>query len=253
MSSQNLARDLTSLICSILFITIELLLRDSHRARCLLRNELDMLGQWNTTSTKIPATPTEKTIISRYIEPMLIRFWLQADPLQDTSTKNSLIVLDREVARPAALIEGENFIAFRCLDEAKEGLQSILESTFSGLHTYTSRGDTDKVHKMHTTGTSLLSTWKARFSMLCIEVGATPAEKSTVLLLEIQSQVAELTLRTLVSTQELPLAVEFSRQIDLCERFLKFHAHHNQTRDRVAGFFMDHAIIPALYFHRYLL
>lgn len=248
MSIKNPGPDVTSLVCFILFITAELLLGDGRRASHLLKIELDMLRQWSSLSNGTLATLTEKTVISKHIGPMLIRFWLQVDPLQETLTKDISMALDPNYSEADRSIDGEDITSFKSLHEAKEGLQSIIESTFSGLHMYTSRGDAEKIHRIHASGESLLSAWKARFSTWCRQYEVSRAEYSTVFLLRVQSQAAELILGTLGTIDNFPTADEFSQQVDLCESFLEFHTQLDLKGDREAGFFMDHAIIPALFF-----
>lgn len=158
------------------------------------------------------------------------------------------MVLDPNHGEADRSIDGPNITSFRSFHEAKESLQSIIESTFSGLHTYTSRGMAEKVHRVHASGESLLAAWKARFATWCSTYEVSRAEHSTVLLLRVQSRAAELILGTLGSIDNFPTADDFSQQVDLCESFFEFHSQLDQKRDREAGFFMDHAIIPALFF-----
>ena len=225
-------------MCFILFITIELYLGDTQCARKLLQNELTMLRQWKTLSDDNLASTTERSIVTERIGPMLTRFWLQLrfEPKSEASS----------TLGPASSIfvtsaGQDSAVHIRNVDHARKELQHILETTFSTLHFYASIREIANLYEAIQNGKLMLHSWKAQFLTIVESTQAT--EMRNILLLEIQYQVAELILRTVVSTRDLPTIEEFINLVDLCERFLQLHLH-----DRASGFLMDHAVIPGLFY-----
>jgi hypothetical protein len=225
---------LLRVVCFVLFITIELRLGMFERAQSLLLTTFNILEH---PGTEIQATLTEAHIADAYISPMLMRLRLQVG----LYTKDSMTLLKT----PSNVASDSPDLAirtpFESVDSAHQALGSILRSIFSTIHFYTSISETTALEKTIETGRFMLDAWKTRFQ--CVSTLEYTARKRAILLLRIQAQAAEMILRTVVSTRDLPTTKDFAQQVDSCEEFLHLHLLYHQST-----FFMDYALIPALFF-----
>lgn len=224
-------------ICFILFITIELQLGDVDQAISLLRNELNLLRQSQHPFPGSLQTATEKSLFQKFLGPMLIRFWLQLGLEKDAMARTVMALEDLRLNETS---EQRSVTFFKDMNQAKEALQRILETTFSSMHVQAVRKDVERLEAIAQQGRARLTSWKVAFSTTK-EMWHT--EQSTVLLLQIQSRTAELILRTVISTRDLASNEEFRHQVEACEQFLCLNLH-----DQHSVFFMDHAVIQALFF-----
>ena len=225
---------LVRVVCFVLFITIELKLGMFEHAQTLLRTALNMLER---CGAEIPTTSTETDIANTWVSPMLIRLHLQINLTAGTSMLR--LKPPRYVAsNPLDFGIGT---PFQSVDSAHQTLGSILRSIFSTIHFYASLSDPVNLERTIEIGRLLLDAWKTEFQSVSILESAT--RKRAILLLQIQAQAAEMILRTVVSTRDLPTRKEFAQQVDSCEEFLHLH-----SRSQRSTFFMDYALIPALFF-----
>lgn len=224
-------------VCFILFITIELQLGDADQAISLLRSELNLLRQSQNPSPGSLQTASEKSLFRKFLGPMLIRFWLQLGLEKDAMARTVMALEDVHLDETPLQ---QDMTVFKDMNQAKEALQHILETTFSSMHVQAVRKDVEKLESIALHGRALLKSWKTAFTTTR-QMWHT--EQSTVLLLQIQSRTAELILRTVISTRDLASDEEFRHQVEACEEFLCLNLH-----DQHSVFFMDHAVIQALFF-----
>ena len=246
-SRREIPPGLVSLICFILFLTIELLQGDSLRASHLLRTEFGLLEQCRISAYHYWTTSSEDIVIRKHIQPMLIRFWLQVDPAQNILPKTVITTLDDASFHAKETMQGQVVDVARSVTNAKETLQLILGDVFSSLHVHAVRGDLEKLETIFENSKTLLTSWGTQYSTVLDTVAATTQKdhlQTSILLLKIQFQTADLILRTVVSLRDLPNRREFSMLVDLCEKFIAT----NLASGNGSGLFMDHAIIPTLFF-----
>lgn len=228
---------LIRVVCFILFITIELKLGAFERAQSLLTTSLKMLDP-SKADEEVPETSTEEHIAREYILPMLMRFRLQVSLPTETSIEH----LNPQWYVPPEL-PNFNDASFSTIDCARETLGSILRSTFSAIHLYAGNAETIPLERTIETGRLILGEWKTRFHLLCTL--KKPTSNREIVLLQIQCRAAELVLRTVVSTRDLPEIEAFAEQVEACEEFLTLHLEFQRSE---SIFFMDYALIPALFF-----
>lgn len=239
LEETSITRDprLIRVVCLVLFITIELKLGVFRRAHSLLVTALEMLNA-STADEEVFETLTERRMTDECILPMLIHFRLQVTvpAVESMEQSNSLWYV-----RP--VLPNLDDTPFLTIDCARDALGSILRSTFSAIHHYASNADTSALESMIETGRQMLSEWKTMFDRFCTRVK--PARNRAMLLLQIQFRTAEMVLRTVVSTRDLPKIEAFEAQVEACEEFLDIHF---ELQRRENNFFMDHVLIPALFF-----
>lgn len=235
------ASALVIIVDAILHITMELTMQlrqeeDQDLAKAQLRTALRFL-----TSSSHRHTPCEEAVLHRWIQPMLGRCLLQFEPQGKTQTSNDGVgfvelnrnIFDCYITSPTCETP--------VLDEAHRKLQFVIETTFAPIHRSAANGCTDDVEHARSHGIICLNEWKIAFDLNFAHFG----DSRETLLLRILCQSALLIIRTVISTRHLPSNQDFARQIDSCEAFIQLH---RTTDNGGAAFFVDHAVIPSLFF-----
>ncbi|KAK4506300.1 hypothetical protein PRZ48_000030 [Zasmidium cellare] len=132
---------------------------------------------------------------------------------------------------------------FRGIVEAQDALRAIIETTFTGIHSFAAEGRNDDIEATLRSGIAYLQDWKAAYDRTIGQwLHGTHRE---ALLPQILWQTALSVLRTIVSVNNLPSDEEFAENVGMCEAFMQLHG---TTADEGDAFFVDHAVIPGLFF-----
>lgn len=172
---------------------------------------------------------------------MLGRRLLQFEPQDKPQTLNDTIAFVEPSQEALDSCRASAIHLFSGVEEAHHQLQSIIQATFSSVHLFASHGWPDEIERSLDRGRTLLHDWSATFGRSF----AQPSNSRETLLPRILCQSALLIIQTVMSTRHLPSDEDFARQIDSCEAFMQLH---NAVDNEGGAFFVDHAVIPGLFF-----
>ncbi|KAF2171387.1 hypothetical protein M409DRAFT_18500 [Zasmidium cellare ATCC 36951] len=230
------ASALVILVGAVLHITMELRQKgEQGPAKAQLRTALRFLASSHRH------TPSERAVLHRWIRPMLGRRLLQFEPQDKTQTLNDGVRLVETRLEAPESYEVSAIWGVPGIDEAHHELQSIIETTFTRIHRSASNGCTDEIEHALSRGRACLQNWQSAFD----QNFAQPGNNRETLLPRILCQSAILIIQTVISTSRPPHDEDFARQIDACEAFMQLH---KTTGHEGGAFFVDHAVIPSLFF-----